>query len=72
MNALNASPGADPIRNVIHQRGDNAGGERRPQQGKHHGPVGAKQKIELVMMIDVPNHGVPAYSGAPLTVQSSG
>jgi hypothetical protein len=56
---VNASPSAKPIRDIIHQRTDNAGGKRRPQQGQHHGPVGAKQKIKLVMVIDVPNHGVP-------------
>jgi hypothetical protein len=56
----NTSPGADPIRNIIHQRSDNAGRKRRPQQGQHHGPVGAQQKMKLVMVIEVPNHGVPA------------
>jgi len=61
-NGVDISPGVDPIRNVMHQRADNAGGERRPQQGEHHPSVGAKQKIELVMVIDVPNHDVPACS----------
>jgi hypothetical protein len=65
-NGVDISPGADPIRNVIHQRADNAGGERRPQQGEHHPSVGAKQKIELVMVIGVPSHGIPACSGARL------
>jgi hypothetical protein len=54
------SPGADPIGNVIHQRSHNAGGKRRPQQRQQHGPIGAQQKIKLVMMIEMPNHGVPA------------
>jgi len=59
---VNTSPRADPIRNVIHQRTNNAGGQRRPQHGQHQGSVGAKQKIKLVMVVDVPNHGVSAYS----------
>jgi hypothetical protein len=56
----NKSPGADPIGNIIHQRTDNAGGKRRPQQGQHHGPIGAQQRIKLVMVVEVPNHGIPA------------
>jgi len=63
------SPNADPIRNVIHQRTEDAGGQRRPKQREHHGAVGAKQNIELVVVIDVPNHGVPAYSRLRFTVQ---
>jgi hypothetical protein len=56
----NKSPDADPIRNIVDQRSDNAGRKRCPQQGQHHGPVGAQQKVKLVMVIEVPNHGVPA------------
>jgi hypothetical protein len=54
------SPSADPIRNVIHQRTDNAGSKRCPQQGQRHGPVGPQQKVKLVVVIKVPNHDVPA------------
>jgi hypothetical protein len=54
------SPNADPIRNVIHQRTDDAGSKRCPQQGQHHSPVGPQQKVKLVVVIEVPNHGVPA------------
>jgi hypothetical protein len=55
----NASPGVDPIRNIICQRPENARSERRPQQGQHYGPVGAKKKAKLVVVIEVSNHGDP-------------
>jgi hypothetical protein len=54
------SPSTDPIRNVIHQRTDNAGSKCCPQQSQHHGPVGPQQKVKLIVVIEVPNHGVPA------------
>ena len=56
---MKVSPGANPIRNIIYERTDYAAGQRPPEQGQHHSPVGAKHHVKLIMMVGVTNHGIP-------------